>query len=144
MSFSPFPGPVAPENNPPINPQYFQPSDFTISNITLGVTTTVTTSVNHNYVVGQLVRLHIPDQYRSVQLNESQGYVLSIPSANQVVINIDSSYGVNTFQPNPAYGPTVPQICAIGDINSGILNVSSRNNGSNTNVPGAFINISPL
>ena len=143
MSFSPFPGPVAPENNPPINPQYFQPRNFTISAITLGVNTIVTTLTNHDYVVGQLIRLHIPDQYGAQQLNEASGYVLSIPQANQVVTTIDSSIGVNPFKANPSYGPTIPQICAIGDVNSGIINITSRDNGANTNVPGAFINISP-
>jgi len=135
-------GPIAPENNPPINPQYYQPSVFQITAISLGRSTTVTTSVDHNYVIGQNVRLIIPPTYGSFQLNESQGLVTSIPTANQVVINIDSSSNVNAFVSSPTYGPTKPQIAAIGDVNSGQINSSGPSN-TITFIPGSFIDISP-
>ena len=141
MSSSPFPGPIAPESNPPINPQYYQPSVFYISAITLGNTTTVTTSVNHNYVIGQLFRLLIPPTYGSVQLNQQQGYVIGIPAADQVVVNINSTKA-NAFVASPTYGPTPPQIVAIGDQNSGQIS-STGNVQINTYIPGSFINISP-
>jgi hypothetical protein len=141
MSSSPFPGPVPPENNPPINPQYYQPSLFFISAIALGNSTTVTTSVNHNYVIGQLVRLLIPPTYGSFQLNEQQGYVTSIPSANQVVVNINSTQA-NAFVPSPTYGPTPPQIVAVGDQSSGQISATG-NVQIKTYIPGSFINISP-
>jgi hypothetical protein len=137
----PYVGPYAPYNNVPIEPQYFQPSRFVISAITLGKTTTVTTSVNHNYVVGQEVRLLIPSYYGSFQLNEQTGLVTSIPAVNQVVLNINS-IGSNAFIPSPSYGPTPPQIIAIGEINSGQINSSGRVNNI-TYIPGSFINISP-
>lgn len=90
-------GPIAPESNPPINPQYYQPQRFDISAITRGQTTTVTTTEDMDYVVGQLVRLLIPSYFGSRELNERQGYVLSIPSATQVVVAIDSSKNVSAF-----------------------------------------------
>lgn len=128
-------------SNPPAVPQFFAPSVYEITAITLGTTTTITTAVDHNYVVGQLTRLHIPPTYGSYQLTDTQGYVLSIPSANSVVLGIDSTLS-NAFVSSPTYGPTKPQICAIGDINSGVINSQGRvNNG--TTVPGAFINTSP-
>lgn len=142
MSQSIFPGPIAPENNPPITPQYYQPSVFYISDISLGETTTITTSVDHNYVVGQLVRLLIPFTFGSVQLNEAKGNVISIPDSDEVVLNIDSSLNVNPFIPIPAYGPTPPQIIAVGDYNSGQINAGRS--GNITYPPGAFINISPI
>ena len=79
--------PIPPYSNPPIQPQFYQPGRFVISNITLGQTTTVTvlpTSFNTvstplNYVVGQLVRLLIPNGYGCTQLNNIPAYVLSIP-----------------------------------------------------------------
>lgn len=134
-------GPIAPENNPPINPQYYQPSVFDISAIALGTSTTVTTSVNHNYVIGQLVKLLIPFTYGSVQLNGQEGYVITIPAANQVVVNIDSTRA-NSFIASPTYGPTPPQIIAVGDINSGQIS-SSGNVQINTYIPGSFRDISP-
>lgn len=140
--YSPFPGPTAPESNPPINPQYYQPSLFDISAISLGTSTTVTTSVDHNYVIGQLCKLLIPPTYGSFQLSGISGYVIAIPAANEVVLNIDSSKNVNNFISNPSYGPTKPQIVAVGDINSGQIS-DSGNVQINTYIPGSFINISP-
>ena len=58
----PYSGPIAPYNNLPIMPQYYAPSQFFISTVTRGQNTTVTTTVSHNYVVGQTVRLIIPPQ----------------------------------------------------------------------------------
>lgn len=133
--------PTPPYSNPPITPQYYQPQRFKITAITLGVSTVVTTSVAHDYVVGQQVRLLIPSYYGSYQLSERQGMVIAIPSTTQVTININSSRNVNAFIASPTYGPTPPQIVAIGDYNSGQINTGRSNNL--TYVPGSFINISP-
>lgn len=141
----PFPGPIAPESNPPINPQYFQPSDFYISALTLGATTTVTTSVDHNYVIGQNVRLLIPSTYGASGLSGQQGLVISIPAADQVVVTINSQ-GISPFVASPLYGPTPPQIIAIGDQNSGEISLNGRTTDSSITgptIPGTFINISP-
>ncbi len=209
-------GPVPLYANVPIHSDYYQPSRFEISDIDLGQTTIVTTSEDHNYVIGQTVRLLIPDPYGTYQLNYQQGYVISIPDDDQVEVNIDSSkYNsfisspfvasitnitqaspgvitannsfttgvhlllqdiggmeelndsvVNTTSNNSttitlaintssftAYsgGGTatkypidsrVPQIIAIGDVNSGPINTSGRTNNI-TFVPGSFIDISP-
>lgn len=133
-------GPIAPESNPPINPQYYKPSVFDINAITLGNATTVTTSVNHNYVIGQEIRLLIPPSYGSFQLNGQTGYVINIPSSNQVVVTINSNNS-NAFVIGPTTTPA--QIVAIGDVNSG--NINSTGNIQNiTNIPGSFINISPV
>lgn len=129
-------------NNPAPVPQFFAPSVYQIIAISLGVNTTVTTAIDHNYLVGQLIRLHIPPTYGSYQLTDTQGYVISIPSADSVVVEINSLLS-NAFVASPTYGPTKPQICAIGDINSGTTNATGRvNNG--TTIPGAFINTSPI
>lgn len=128
--------------NPPAVPQFFAPSVYEITAISLGVETTVTTAANHNYVVGQLVRLHIPPTYGSYQLTDTEGYVLSIPTSNSVLLGINSTLS-NAFVASPTYGPTKPQICAIGDINTGAINATGRvNNG--TTIPGAFRNTSPI
>jgi hypothetical protein len=136
----PYTGPIALGNNYPINAQYYQPSQFFVANITLGATTTVTTTVNHNYVIAQQCRLIIPPSNGCIQLNESQGTVIQIPSPTQVVLSIDSSRNVDQFQTSTAN--TQPQILAIGDFNQGATNSQGRSNTS-TFVPGSFINISP-
>jgi CO/xanthine dehydrogenase Mo-binding subunit len=135
-----FSGPTPPYNNPPIHPEYFEPSMFFISDVDLGRTTIVTTTENNNYVIGQLVRLIIPKTFGCVQLNEVSGYVLSIPSPDQVELAIDSSRNVNEYVSSSAN--TQAQILAIGDTNSGIISSTGRNIPT-TNIPGSFINISP-
>jgi hypothetical protein len=138
----PYTGPIAPYNNLPINAQYYQPNRFNISALTIGTNTTVTTSVNNNYVIGQLVRFIIPQQFGTYQLNEQKGYVTAINSPTQFVVNLNSSR-YDTFVPTPTRFITQAQILAIGDINTGATNASGRvNNG--TFIPGSFINISPL
>jgi hypothetical protein len=134
-------GPIPPESNPPINPQYYQPSVFDIAAISLGPSTTVTTTVNHNYVVGQRVRLLISIIYGSFQLNEQEAYVISIPASNQVVLNLNSTLS-NPFVANPSSGTTQPQIVAVGDVNTGSINPSGPSQVT-TFIPGSFINISP-
>ena len=143
--YPPDSGPQAPERNPPIEPQWFKPSLFPIVGITKGASTLVTTGqsfgVTQNYVVGQLVRFNIPRSYGIQKLNGQEGYVIAIPSANQVTVNIDTSIGYDSFISSPTYGPTPPQIAAIGDINSGTVNPTLP--VILTTIPGAFQNISP-
>lgn len=130
--------PIPPYQNLPIEPQNYQPSRFVISDITLGQTTVVTTTEDNNYVIGQLVRLIIPETYGCRQLNESQGYVLSIPAADEVELSI-YSVGIDPFINSTQ--TTKAQILAIGDVNSG--NISSTGpNVPLVAVPGSFINIS--
>lgn len=132
-------GPVPPYSNLPIESQNFQPSRFVISEITLGQTTTITTTENVNYVIGQICRLIIPPTFGCTQLNELQGYVINIPNANQVTLSINSSVNVDPYISSSA--TTLPQILASGDINSGALNANGINS-TLTYVPGAFINVS--
>jgi hypothetical protein len=132
-------GPIAPESNPPINPNNFKPSLFFISALTLGTfTTTVTTTMPLNYVINQQIRLLIPSKNGSLELNGQTGYVLSIPAANQVIVSIPSSYAT-AFVTSTARQQ--PQIIAIGDNSTGAINLTNKQNL--TFIPGAFINISP-
>ncbi len=132
--------PISAYQNVPIQANFYNPSQFFISDVQLGQTTTVTATTNMNYVIGQQIRLLIPAASGCFQLNNLTGYVLSIPDTDQVEVSIDSSQNVNQFVSSSA--KTQPQIVAIGDINSGILS-SNGPNISSTNIPGAFINISP-
>ena len=209
-------GPVPAYANVTINAQYYQPSRFEISALTRGQTTTVTTSEDHNYVIGQTVRLIIPSAYGCFQLNETQGIVTSVPSTTQVIVTIDSTNAndfiaspytatiTNVTQANPAivtasnsfkaldrvlitdvggmtelndnvftvvsassssfsinvnstgftaysgsgtaailnHPTTLPQILAVGDVNSGAINSNGRIQNQ-TYINGSFIDISP-
>ncbi len=131
--------PIPAYSNVPIHTEYYAPQCYQISGVTLGQTTTVTTTLNNDYVVGQEVRLIIPASFGCRQLNGMTGIVISIPAVNQVVLNI-YSLGGDQFISSSA--TTKAQILAIGDINSGVINSSGRTlNG--TYIPGSFIDISP-
>jgi hypothetical protein len=132
-------GPIPPYSNPPITPQYYQPRQYFISDITLGPTTTVTTSVDHDYVIGQLCRLLIPKGYGCYQLNEALGYVESIPYPDEVTLNINSQFADSFISADLAQQP---QIVAVGDVNTGPINANGPQNYM-TYIPGSFINISP-
>lgn len=134
--------PIPAYQNLPIEPDFYQPSRFVISNIALGLTTLVTTSVNHNYVIGQECRLLIPAPFGCYQLNEVLGYVLSIPMSNQVELSINSLINVDQFIASSDTYPSVAQIVAVGDLNSGQINSNGRIQNK-TYIPGSFINISP-
>lgn len=137
-------GPPTPSyNNPPIAPQNFKPSRFVISDIDMSQRTSiiVTTTTDHNYIIGQLVRLLIPNYFGASQLNEQSGYVVSVPTATEVTLDI-SAINVNPFVPSPSYGPTPPQILALGDKNNGLVSSTGRSLPSTT-IAGAFQNISP-
>lgn len=136
-------GPVALYNNVPIAPQFFQPWTFPISAVALGATTTVTLTIpsttDLNYFVGQEVRLLIPPTFGCRQLNQKLGYVIAIPAADQVEIDIDST---NADDYIASAATTPAQLIAVGDVNSGRINSQGRiNNG--TFIEGSFINISP-
>lgn len=131
-------GPIALYSNVPIEPQYYQPSRFQISNITLGVTTIVTSINDINYVIGQEVKVLVPQGYGCQQINGIAGYVLSLPASNQCEISINSA----SFDPFlPISLPQVPQIIPIGNIANGQINLTNKMMTPYT--PGAFINISP-
>lgn len=140
MGAFPYPivGPIAPYTNVPIQIDYYQPRRFVIEDIALGPTTLVTTTEDHDYVIGQQCRLIIPPSFGCRQLNEQTGFVLSIPNPDEVVLDIYSSGGDPYISSSAT---TVAQILAIGDINSGVIN----NNGllnQGTYIPGSFIDIS--
>lgn len=143
--------PIPLYQNLPIEPQWYEPSQFVITDITRGLTTIITMAqgtndVSPNYVIGQLVRILIPSKYGTRQLNEQTGIVISIPSPSQVEINIDSTQ-MDPFIPSPTFLPfqskTPPQIVAVGDFNSGVIN-NLGNMITGTTIPGSFHNISPL
>jgi hypothetical protein len=119
-------------------PYLYFPGTTVISAITLGTTTTVHTSNAHNFVVGQEVAFRIPNEWGTVELNSlpnnltpgapAYGYVIAVTDYNTVVVNIDSST-YTAFDSNHTVasvpGLSFPQIVAVGDVNSGGVQISS-------------------
>lgn len=119
-------------------PYIYFPGTTFISNITLGTTTTIDTTDAHNFVVGQQVAFRIPSQWGTVELNSLPNivtpgspiyaYVIAVTDYNTVVVNFDSS-AYTAFNSNQAVsavpGLSYPQIVAVGDVNTGGVQVSS-------------------
>jgi hypothetical protein len=115
-----------------LNPWNYLPGDDFISAITTGTTTTVTTTSNHNFVVGQQIGFRIPSAWGTTQLNELPNntipgspvyyYVTSVTSNTVFVCNANST-GATAFNTNQTVasvpGLSLPQVFAVGDVNSG-------------------------
>jgi len=113
-------------------PFLYVPEDNVVTAITLGNTTTITTSMYHNFEVGQQVAFRIPNAWGTTQLNSLPnvlipgqpiyGYVVSITDNWTFVVNINSS-AYTAFTTNIAVsavpGLTFPQVVAVGDVNTG-------------------------
>lgn len=126
-------------SNPTIRPLDYEPSNFEITAITRGTTTTVETTTAHDFVVGQNVRILVPVDYGMRQINGLRGYISQVPTTTTCVVEINSNNFdafVNANSGTPA------QIKAIGDINNGVIS-STGPNVPSTAIPGSFINVSP-
>lgn len=113
-------------------PYIYEPGVNFISAISTGATTTVTTTANHNFVVGQEIAFRIPTAYGTTQLNSLPNnstpgspvyyYVTSVTSNTQFVCNAVST-GFTAFNTNQTVaqmvGQSLPQVLAVGDVNSG-------------------------
>jgi hypothetical protein len=103
----------------------------TLANVP-GTSTYVSTTSNHNLVVGQEIAFRIPPVYGPTQLNSLPNvlvpgspvyaYVTQILSNTQFVCNVNST-GFTAFNTNETVasmvGQTLPQVVPVGDINSG-------------------------
>ncbi len=119
-------------------PSLYFPGWNVITAMTLGTTTIVNTTSAHNFVVGQEVAFRIPNLWGTIELNSLPntqipgspiyGYVVAVTDYNTVVVNINStSYtAFDTNQTFAAYpGEQWPQIVAVGDVNTGGVQISA-------------------
>lgn len=72
-------------------PQLFSPRSRFITALTLGASTSVVTSVDHGYGVGEFITLAIPAAFGTSEINGLSGRISSITSANEFVVEIDSA-----------------------------------------------------
>lgn len=115
-------------------PFLYEPGVAYIEAISLGTTTTVTTTSPHNFVAGQEIAFRIPSAWGTTQLNSLPnstvpgspiyGFVTSVSSNTQFVCNINST-GFTAFNTNQTVasvpGLSFPQVLAVGDVNTGGL-----------------------
>lgn len=88
----------------------FYPELRYIVDIATGATTNVRTSVDHGYQIGQLVTFNIPSTLNgTTQLNQLSGAIISVPSEDVFVVDIDSS----SF--TPFVFPTIAAVAAVNN-----------------------------
>jgi hypothetical protein len=122
-------------------PYLYLPGVNFIEAITTGSTTTVVTTTNHNYVVGQEIAFRIPTVWGTTQLNSlpnnlipgspMYGFVTSITNNTTFVCNINSTgyTAFNTNQPVASVsGQQFPQVVAVGDVNTGGVQYTGGSN----------------
>lgn len=112
-------------------PFLYLPEDNFISAITTGATTTVVTTMYHNFEVGQEIAFRVPTLWGTTQLNSLPntlipgspvyGYVVSITDNWTFVCNINSTSftAFNTNQSTVPSNWTAAQVLAVGDVNTG-------------------------
>ena len=119
-------------------PNLYFPGDNIIMGITTGATTTVKTAGAHQFQVGQEVAFRIPAAWGTTQLNSLPntvipgspiyGYVVSVTDFQTFVVNINST-GYTAFNVNQPFasfvGEKYPQVVAVGDVNTGGVQISS-------------------
>lgn len=115
-------------------PFLYLPEDNVISAITLGNTTTIQTTMYHNFEVGQEIAFRIPTLWGTTQLNSLPNnvtpgspvyaYVTSITD-NWTFVCTTNSTGFTAFTDNftmtaaTLAGLSYPQVLSVGDVNSG-------------------------
>jgi len=113
-------------------PFLYPPQDNVISALTLASTTTVVTTMYHNFEVGQEIAFRIPSSWGTTQLNSLPnatipgspiyGYVTSITDNWTFVCSINST-SFTAFNTNQTIasvpGLSFPQVLAVGDVNTG-------------------------
>lgn len=117
----------------------FYPYLCQIESISQGTVTTVTTAIDHAFVIGGEVTFVVPQAYGMRQISGLTGYILFIPAPDQIVVNIDSTYF------NPFILPVVPPtwvldpalVIPVGDQNTGTVSPGGQTPYPNQ-PPGSF------
>ncbi len=106
----------------------FQPAMRLITALTLAENASVTTSFDHDYLVGLVVRLLVPSEFGMIQVNQEVGTIIDVPTATSFIIDIDTR-GFDTFivpAPEPWYINDFPSVIPVGEVNSS-LSQATRN-----------------
>ena len=70
----------------------YKPAMRVIAGITQAPQATVTTTVDHGYLVGTIVRLDIAPTGGMLQVNQQTGTILTVPTPTTFTININTTY----------------------------------------------------
>lgn len=99
----------------------FQPAMRLVTAITNANPAVVTTSFEHDYRTGDIVRLYVPKWYGMRRADKLQG-TITVTADTTFTIDIDTT-GFNTFSipaPVPWYVSSAPHVVPVGEINSNL------------------------
>jgi hypothetical protein len=100
----------------------YYPHRRLITALTNAIRPTVTFSVAHGYVVGQILSFRVPSDFGMFQINQLQGQVLTVPDTTSVTVDIDTSswdafsVPVSTSQADAACLPIASGFIEVSDI----------------------------
>lgn len=100
----------------------FQPAMRLITALTNAEQAVVTTSFDHDYLAGLIVRLNIPDQYGMYQVDQLVGEIVEVPSSDTFTIDIDTR-GYDAFvvpAPEPWYQNDYATVVPVGEENASL------------------------
>jgi len=102
----------------------FQPALRIINAITNSNPAAVTTSFDHDYITGEIVRLYVPSNFGMTQINKLVG-TIDVTGSDTFTIDIDSTQ-FDIFSVPTVHKQQYAQVAPIGEINS-ILTAATRN-----------------
>src|ERR1700676_2589350 len=99
----------------------YQPAMRVIASITNALQPTVTTTLNHQYQVGIIVRFEIPLLFGMQQLNQRIGTILTIPTPTTFTIDMPT-LGMDPFTLPTSFPPAYQdaQVIPMAEINETI------------------------
>jgi hypothetical protein len=96
----------------------YQPARRIISAVTNAEEAEVTTTTDHDYIDGEIIRFYVPEGYGMTQLNQKLATV-TVTATNKFTINIDTtnfdSFGAPSSFP---FNEQCAQIVPVGEINA--------------------------
>lgn len=98
-----------------ITPSVWVPPFCWVTAITNAFQSTITTSFDHNYVVGQIVLLSVPKAFGMKEADRQQATILAVPATNQMTVSLNTStFTPFAFPPASAVPFTFAQVSSIG------------------------------
>lgn len=112
---------------------WYSPATRSIANISVAANAVVTVTANHNYRIGQQVRMHVPAIYGMTQMDGLQGTIIAVDDPTAVsnptfTLDIDSTaFTPFTFPVGPNTPPfTLAEVVPFGE-NTGEALVQNEN-----------------
>lgn len=101
----------------------FQPAMRIITNITNASHAVVTTSFNHDYFTGDIVRIYIPKDYGMQEINRLFAPITIIDDTNFYIDINTNNFSVFTI---PVAYEEQPQVVPIGEVNSTVYGATKN------------------